>query len=375
LHVGLNLVYLVPGETGGMEVYARELIPRLAAIEGLRVTAFVNREAAAGERGPWHEVDHEVVPVKARNRVEWVRGEQQHLPRMAARAGCDVVHSLASTAPLHGRFVRVTTIHDLNYRMVPEAHFGLLRLGMGVLVPAAARRSQRIVVDAHSTVDDVVRHLRVAPEKVDVVPLGIGQEPAGPATPERELRERLDLGERPVLLSVSAKRPHKNLIRLLDAHARIDAAQRPMLVLPGYSTPHEAELIARAAQLGTADRVRLPSWVDQADLEGLYALATAFVFPSLYEGFGFPVLEAMRRGVPVACSDRSTLPELAGDAALLFDPEDPDAIHGALDRLLRDGELRDRLRAAGPRQAALFNWDATATATAAVYERALREAG
>jgi glycosyltransferase involved in cell wall biosynthesis len=375
LHVGLNLVYLVPGETGGMEVYARELIPRLAAIEGLRLTAFVNREAAEGERGPWHDVAHEVVPVKARNRVEWVRGEQQHLPRMAARAGCDVVHSLASTAPLHGRFVRVTTIHDLNYKMVPEAHFGLLRLGMGVLVPAAARRSQRIVVDAHSTVDDVVRHLHVAPERVDVVPLGVGQEPAGPATPERELRERLDLGERPVLLSVSAKRPHKNLIRLLDAHARIDAAQRPMLVLPGYSTPHEAELVARAAQLGTSDYVRLPSWVDQADLEGLYALATAFVFPSLYEGFGFPVLEAMRRGVPVACSDRSTLPELAGDAALLFDPEDPEAIHGALERLLHDGELRDSLRAAGPRQAALFNWDATATATAAVYERALREAG
>jgi glycosyltransferase involved in cell wall biosynthesis len=375
LHVGLNLVYLVPGETGGMEVYARELIPRLATIDGLRVTAFVNREAGEGERGPWHDVAHEVVPVKARSRVEWVRGEQQHLPRMAARAGCDLVHSLASTAPLRGRFVRVTTIHDLNYRMVPEAHFGLLRLGMGVLVPAAARRSQRIVVDAHSTVDDVVRHLHVAPERVDVVPLGVGQEPTGAATPERELRERLDLGERPVLLSASAKRPHKNLIRLLDAHARIDAAERPMLVLPGYSTPHERELVARAAELGTVEHVRFPAWVAQPDLEGLYAIAAAFVFPSLYEGFGFPVLEAMRRGVPVACSDRSTLPEVAGDAALLFDPEDPEAIHGALVRLLGDGELRARLSSAGPAQAARFNWDATATATAAVYERALRDSG
>jgi glycosyltransferase involved in cell wall biosynthesis len=375
LHVGLNLVYLVPGETGGMEVYARELIPRLAAIDGLRVTAFVSREAGEGDHGPWHDVAHEVVPVRARNRVEWVRGEQQHLPRMAARAGCDVVHSLASTAPLRGRFVRVTTIHDLNYKMVPEAHFGLLQLGMGVLVPAAARRSRRIVVDASSTVDDVVRHLRVAREKVDVVPLGVGQEPTAAPTPERELRERFDLGERPVLLSASAKRPHKNLIRLLDAHARIDVAERPILVLPGYSTPHEAELIAHAARLGTSDHVRFPSWVDQPDLEGLYALATAFVFPSLYEGFGFPVLEAMRRGVPVACSNRSTLPEVAGDAALLFDPEDGEAIHAALVRLLGDGDLRARLRSAGPAQAARFNWDATATATAEVYERALREAG
>jgi glycosyltransferase involved in cell wall biosynthesis len=372
LHVGLNLVYLVPGETGGMEVYARELIPRLAAIDGLEITAFVNREAADGDHGPWHDIAHETVPVNARNRVQWVRGEQQHLPGMAARAGCDIVHSLASTAPLRGPFVRVTTIHDLNYKMVPDAHFGLLRLGMGVLVPAAARRSQRIVVDAQSTALDVERHLKVARERIDVIPLGVGQEPAGAPTPESELRTKLELGDRPILLTVSAKRPHKNLLRLLDAHARIDSAERPMLVLPGYSTPHEQELIARAAALDSSEYVRFPNWIEQGDLEGLYAAATAFVFPSLYEGFGFPVLEAMRRGVPVACSDRSTLPEVAGDAALLFNPEHDAAIHTALVRLLTDERLRQRLRATGPEQAARFNWDATAAATAAVYERALR---
>jgi len=374
VRVGLNLVFLVPGETGGMEVYARELIPRLAAIDGIELVAFVNREAAAGEHGPWHDIAHETVPVNARNRVQWVRGEQQHLPRMAADARCDIVHSLASTAPLRGRFVRVTTIHDLNYKLVPEAHFGLLRLGMGVLVPAAARRSHRIIVDAQSTAVDVERHLRVAPEKVDVVPLGVSQELTVVPTPAPELRAKLDLGDRPILLSVSAKRPHKNLPRLLDAHARIAADRRPLLVLPGYSTPHEQELVAQAAALGSAEDVRFLHWVDQADLEGLYAAATAFVFPSLYEGFGLPVLEAMRRGVPVACSNRSTLPEVAGGAALLFDPEDDEAIHTALVRLLDDAELRDRLRVAGPAQAALFSWDATATRTAAAYERALREA-
>jgi glycosyltransferase involved in cell wall biosynthesis len=374
MRVGLNLVFLVPGETGGMEVYARELIPRLVAIDGVEPVAFVNREAA-GEPGPWHDIAHETVPVNARNRVAWVRGEQQHLPRMAARAGCDLVHSLASTAPLRGRFVRVTTIHDLNYKLVPDAHFGLLRLGMGVLVPAAARRSHRIVVDAESTAVDLERHLGVARAKVDVVPLGVSQELTVAPTAEPELRARLELGDRPILLSVSAKRPHKNLLRLLEAHARIDAAKRPVLVLPGYSTPHEQELIARAATLGSSEHVRFPHWVDQPDLEGLYAAATAFVFPSLYEGFGLPVLEAMRRGAPVACSDRSTLPEVAGDAALLFDPEDGEAIHAALVRLLGDGALRERLRAAGRERAALFTWDATAAATAAVYERALRAAG
>ncbi len=374
MRIGLNLVYLVPGETGGMETYARELIPRLATIDDLELTAFVNTETAGAGEGPWRDIASQTVPVRARNRLEWVRGEQQHLPRMAVRAGCELVHSLASTSPLHGSFVRVTTIHDLNYKLVPDAHFGLLRLGMGVLVPASARRSDRIVVDARATATDLERHLRVPRDKIDVVPLGVGSEPAAVPTPETRLRAALGLGERPILLSVSAKRRHKNLLRLLDAHARLEAGTRPVLVIPGYSTPHEVELAERAEALGTLEHVRLPAWVDAADLEGLYAAARAFVFPSLHEGFGLPVLEAMRRGVPVACSDRSTLPEVAGDAALLFDPDDTAAIHAALERLLSEEPLRNRLREAGPPRAARFTWEATAEATAAVYRRALASA-
>jgi glycosyltransferase involved in cell wall biosynthesis len=371
VHVGLNLVYLVPGETGGMETYARELIPRLAELEGLRLTAFINREAAESGDGPWREIAHQTVPVRARNRAEWVRGEQQHLPRMALRAGCELVHSLATTSPLWGRFVRVTTIHDLNYKLAPEAHFGLLRFGMGVLVPASARRSHRIVVDASATVTELERHLRVPPTKIDVVPLGVSGRPLAEPTPAARLRQQLGLGERPIVLSVSAKRPHKNLVRLLEAHARFDEASRPVLVIPGYRTPHEQQLIDRASRLGTLGSVRFPGWLSEADLEGLYRAATAFVLPSLQEGFGLPVLEAMRRGLPVACSNRSTLPEVAGEAALLFDPEDPGAIERSLRRLLDDERLRRRLAAAGRARAARFSWEATATGTLAAYRRAL----
>jgi glycosyltransferase involved in cell wall biosynthesis len=367
VHVGLNLVFLVPGETGGMEVYARELLPRLAALRTLRLTAFVNRAAAGGE---WGEgIEEVVVPVDVANRVEWVRGEQQHVPRLARAAGCELVHSLASTAPLWGPFRRVTTIHDLNYKLVPDAHFGVRGLGMRVLVPAAARRSHRIVVDARSTADDLARHLHVPPAKVDVVPLGVTPRPPVAPTPARELRERLALGDRPVVLSVSAKRPHKNLPRLLDAHARL-AAPRPVLVLPGYPTPHEDELRAQAAALGTAGDVRFLGWLPAADLEGLYALAAVFAFPSLYEGFGLPVLEAMARGVPVATSGRASLAEVAGDAAIVFDPESPVAIAAALERLLGDPAERERLRAAGVARAAQFTWERTAGLTAASYERA-----
>jgi glycosyltransferase involved in cell wall biosynthesis len=367
MHVALNLVFLVPGETGGMETYARELIPRLAALDGMRLTALVNRETAGEDLG----CESVVVPVHARNRVEWVRGEQQHVWRMADRAGADVLHSLGSTAPLLGRARRVTTIHDLNYKLVPETHFGLRGLGMRALVPAAARRSHRIIVDATSTRRDLVTHLGVAPDKVDVIPLAAS--PAPPVAPAdaEGLRERLGLGGRPVVLSASAKRPHKNLARLLQALASIAPERRPVLVVPGYATPHEAELRSQADALGVRDDVVFPEWLDPADMEGLYALSACVVFPSLYEGFGLPVLEAMARGVPVACSDRSSLPEVAGDAALLFDPEDVGAIAAAIERLLADRDLAAALAAAGRERAAGFSWERTAALTRASYERVL----
>jgi glycosyltransferase involved in cell wall biosynthesis len=376
MHVGLNLVFLVPGETGGMEVYATEVIRALAAERpDLRLTAFVNREAAH-TGGPWEEVASVVrVPVQARNRVEWVRGEQQLLPGLARRAGVEVLHSMASTAPAVGRFRRVVTIHDLHYRVVPDAHFGVRGLGMRVLVPLAARSSHRVIAISHATAADVRRYLKVPYDRLDVIASGVGVTPAGEPEPEAALRERHALGARPVALSVSAKRPHKNLLRLLDALAAIPAERRPVLVIPGYRTPYEDELREHARALGVRDDVRLPGWVSGPELEGLYALADVFVFPSLYEGFGLPVLEAMRRGVPVACSDRSSLPEIAGDAALLFDPEDPRAITAAIERVLSDPLEAERLRAAGRAQAARFTWAETARATARSYERAMEPGG
>jgi glycosyltransferase involved in cell wall biosynthesis len=377
IHVGLNLVFLVPGETGGMEVYARELIAALAARDDVRVTAFVNREAAEAGLDPWPgAAETVVVPVHARSRVAWVRGEQQHLPPLAVRAGVDVLHSLASTGPAWGATPRVVTIHDLIYRLHPETHAGLRAWGMRVLVPLAAHRSRRVIVLARSTREDVCRHLRVRPAKVDVVPSGVGALARVAPVPEAELRARLGVpGGRPIVLSVSAKRPHKNLGRLIGALACIPAERRPVLVLPGYPTPFEDELRARAAALGVAGDVRFLGWIDDATLEGLYAAAACMAFPSLYEGFGLPVLEAMARGVPVACSHRGSLGEVAGDAALLFDPESEASIAETVERLLGDPALAEGLRARGRAQAARFTWDAAAAGTVASYARALSGGG
>ena len=181
------------------------------------------------------------------------------------------------------------------------------------------------------------------------------------------MRGKLDLGDRPVILCVSQKRTHKNLTSLVRAMVGLDA----LLVVPGSPTPHEEELRRLAAELGVAEQVRFPDWLADAELEGLYRVAACFVLPSLEEGFGLPVLEAMERGVPVCCSDRSSLPEVVGDAGLLFDPLDVDAIRVTLRRLLGDAELRTQLSERGRERAATFTWRRTAEATLDVYRRAI----
>jgi glycosyltransferase involved in cell wall biosynthesis len=371
VHVGLNLIYLVPGETGGMETYARELIPALAeARPDLKITCFVNREAHQ-LKGPWHEVGQPIlVPIHARHRVEWVRGEQQLLPKLATRAGVDLVHSLASTAPLWGRFRRVVTIHDLIYRIYPEAHAGLRSRGMSVLVPLGARRSDRVLAPSESTRNDLRRLLKLPAHKINVTPYGVRAASVSPSD-EAELRARHQLSDRAVVFTASAKRPHKNLTRLLDALALIPSERRPVLVLPGYSTQHEADLRAHASRLHVDSDTRFLGWISAPDLEAFYRLSSCFVFPSLYEGFGLPILEAMARGLPVASSDRSSLREVAGGAARVFDPERPEAIAKAIDDLLNDQALADRLRTAGYEQAKRFTWSATARATLQAYESAI----
>jgi glycosyltransferase involved in cell wall biosynthesis len=343
-------------------------------VDGIDPVAIVNTVAAQDDAAPWSTVVASVVaPVDARDRRQWVWGEQRHVPRLATELGADLIHSLASTGPgrLAGGPPRVTTVHDLHYAVAPEAHFGLRGLGMRVLVPAAVRASRRIVADSHATKADVVAHIGTAADRIDVVHLATSAPDRATATPEADLRRRLGLGARPILLSMSAKRPHKNVEGLIDAHAGISQERLTLHVVPGYPTEHDAVLRRRAVARNVQDDVRLPGWLSTADVEGLWACCAAHVFPSFYEGFGLPVLEALERGVPSACADRASMPEVAGDAALLFDPGDTGAIAAAIERLLGDEALRSGLRERGLAQAARFSWERSAAETARSYERAL----
>ena len=373
--VGLNLLYLVPREVGGTEIYARRLVRALAELRpGTEWTAFCGREAAPSLRGagwPGNVRVHEI-PVDARDKPARIAAEMTLLPAAARRARVDLLHSLGTTSPLAGVRPRVVTVHDLIYEHFPQTFPTPARLGLKALVGPAARRCDRVLADSHATKRDVVERLRVPAERVDVVPLGLGEPPGAAPTPEAELRERFALGDHPVVLCVSAALEHKNLTRLIAALPALRVPRPPVLVIAGHPGRERDRLLALAAEHGVADRVRLTGWLGQEDLEGLYAAAACCAYPSLLEGFGLPVLEAMRRGVPLACADATALPEVAGNAAELFDPRDTRAIAAAVARLLTDPAHAAELVARGRERAAGFTWEACARATLASYGRALR---
>jgi glycosyltransferase involved in cell wall biosynthesis len=371
--VGINVLYLVPGRVGGTEIYARELVRALAEQHAEVVfSVFCGREAGPVLRAlPWPgNVRIRELPVRCSSKPLRLAAELGLLAAAARRASVQLMHSLGTTTPLHGCRVRVVTVHDLIYDWYPGAFPWPARLGLKLLVPLGARRAARVQVSSRATREEVSERLRLPREKVDVVHLGLGMRRVDAPTAAADLRARWGLGDGPVILSVAAALPHKNLERLLRAFAMLDAPAAT-LVLVGHAGRETEHLQGIAADLGVSSRVRFTGWVSDQDVEGFYAVAGAFVYPSLHEGFGMPVLEAMRRGVPTACADATSLPEVAGDAALLFDPRSVDAIRAAIATLLDDRERAAELARAGPTQAARFGWDRTARAVWESYGRAV----
>jgi glycosyltransferase involved in cell wall biosynthesis len=372
-HVGLNLLYLVPGQVGGTEIYARRLIDALGrAHPEAAFTAFCGREAAPVlRRTGWPaNVRVQELPVDCAVKPLRIAAELSLLPAFAARAGVGLLHSMGTTTPLHGGPVRVVTVHDLIYDRYPGAFPWPARYGLKAVVPLGARRAHRVQADSQAGKDEIVERLGVPADRIDVVHLGLGMKQVEGFTDAGTLRSRWRLADGPVLVSVAAALPHKNLDGLLRAFA---ALQRPeaMLVLVGHAGRDTDRLRALAGQLGVDERVRFTGWVSDEDLEGVYRLARAFVYPSMHEGFGMPVLEAMARGVPVACADATSLPEVAGDAAVLFDPRSTGAMADAMRALLDDTDRAAALVQRGRARAARFGWERTAEAAWLSYGRAL----
>jgi glycosyltransferase involved in cell wall biosynthesis len=365
--VALNALYLAPGESSGTETYLRGLAPALAeAFPRTRFTLVTTRKGADRLRAEGWDAGMEIVrmPCDEGQRGPRTVCEQVLLPALAARRRFDVVHSLASVAPIRVPVAATITLHDATFFRM-QTFNRVTTFGMRQVVGRAARHADALVAVSAAARDDICATLGLDPARFSVVPNGAGRPPQVEPAPEDALRARLELTARRVVLCVAAQRPHKNQELLVRALGRLP--EDVAVVLVGHREPYSEQLVALAAREGVAERLRMPGYVDDADLEGLWRLASCAAFPTLAEGFGLPVLEALGRGVPVACSDIAVLREVGGDVPRYFDPHDPAAAAATIAATLDDRSRAD----AGRRRAAGFTWTAAAEGTFAAYERAL----
>jgi len=273
-------------------------------------------------------------------------------------------------------FKTVLTVHDMSFEYFPEAVDDRTLAYLREELPAAVRKADLIIADSENTKRDIIRFLAVPELKVRVVYLGV-DEMFRPITDHRqrsEVRQRYSLPER-FILFVGTLQPRKNLMGLVRAFAALNSGSDfpHLLVIAGGVGWKNEGLRELIMELGLAEKVHFTGYVVEADLPVLYNLAEVFVLPSLYEGFGLPVIEAMACGVPVLTSVTSCLPEVAGDAALLVDPHSVEDMAAGLRRLLVDGKLRERCIARGFERARLFTWERSARETMVLFEELINE--
>jgi glycosyltransferase involved in cell wall biosynthesis len=352
----VNALYLIPGAVGGTEIYLRELLRVLGEIDSTNeYFLFTNRETGT-ELGPelpnFHRVPQSVWAVSRPARITW---EQTVLPLAVAARRIDVLLNPGFTAPLLCGCPQVTVFHDLQHKKHPE-YFRWSDLPFWTfLLFWSAHLSQIVIADSEATAADLDRYYRLPPQTIRVVSLGVD--------PNFFTIARARQTE-PMVLSVSTLHPHKNLDRLLRAFA-VFHGKRPefRLVVAGLRGFDSENLERLRDELGLTPVVEFTGWIPREELYSLYARARAFLYPSTFEGFGLPVLEALAAGVPTACSGIEPLAGTAGDAALQFDPHDQTALVDAMERLVSDENLRERLSTKGPERASRFSWHTTARLT------------
>lgn len=370
MHIGLNLLYIIPGENGGTQTYAESLVRALAAANvGDEFTAFVSEEGRAlalPDRPGFRTV---VCPVRAGRREARYAYEQLAFPRLIAGHNLDVLHSLGYVCPLRPPCPSVVTIHDLNYLTPWHGMSRLKRLSLGWFVHRSARRADAILTVSEFSKGEICRRLGVLASKITVTLEG-PREPV-PLTQDAwaDLAGRYGV-QGPYLMAFGSLSGNKNIVRLIRAFAAIQGRVPQSLLLVGHMAPG-AGLQAEIAALGLGDRIRVTGYVPDAHVMPLLGHADLFAFPSLYEGFGLPVLEAQTAGVAVACASAASLPEVAGDGAALFDPLSVEDMARVLLECLRDPARRAALAEKGRANAARFSWERTAVATMDCYRQVI----
>lgn len=367
MRIGVNLMFVVPGEVGASEYLLTNLVSRMADSEH-EIVVFAAR--GFGDAHPLIRSRSTVVEVPWSSAAQGLRIAAEHswLPAEARRRRLDLIHHGVGTTPFLKTLPSAVTVHDIQYRHYPE-NFPRLKLAwLRLNVPHSVRRCEVVTVPSEWAKKDLVASFHVDPEKVRVVPFGsedlFGESPS----PADAVRQRYRL-ERPFFLFPARTYPHKNHRFLVEAYAPL--AGEADLVLTGPPWFRDGEVAAAARRMGLAGSVRHVGLVPRGDLAGLYRGAAALTYPSRFEGFGAPVLEAMALGCPVLASNVTALPEVAGDAGILLDPDDLDGWRDAMARVLHDSALRDGLVEKGRRRASQFSWERSAALQLDAYRQAL----
>jgi glycosyltransferase involved in cell wall biosynthesis len=322
------------------------------------------------------------------------------LPWASLRGSFDLLHVTYNAPPL-SPCPTVVTIHDISFEHYPQFFSPRDRLILKTLVPLSARRAAHILTVSQHAKREIVERYGLSPDKITVTYEAAGEQfrPIADPASLQAVRAKYGIGDSPFALALGNLQPRKNMTRLVEAFAKLVASESEVggsegqrvggqkseveataltaphsplpasLVIAGKAQWRESEVFQAVKQAGLEGRVLFPGYVDDADLPALYSAATVFVYPSLYEGFGLPPLEAMACGTPVISSNAASLPEVVGDAALLIDPTDTTALTQALHNVLAEPALHANLRRRGFERAAQFSWQRCAAETLAVYRQ------
>lgn len=367
LHIGLN-GHLLSGaasyRSAGVHQYILHLLRHLPEA-GCRVTAFLGPSSPA-EAG-WTVRRSRLPTHRPLARILW---EQVCQPAALHQAGVDLTHGPAYVVPLAASCPTVVTVHDLSFLRFPHLLRPANRLYLRLFTRASVRRARRIIAVSAHTADETARLLGADRHKMRVVYHGV--DPLFRPLPPQAVaawREKRGLPER-LVLAVGTLEPRKNLPRLIEAFASLNRPDLTLALVGGRGW-YDQEIYDCVERRGVKERVIFPGYVANEDLVWWYNAALVFAYPSLYEGFGLPVLEAQACGTPVLTSNGSALPEAAGDGGVLVDPYRVEAIAEGLGRLLDNESLRAEMRQRGLAHAARFNWHQTAKETVDVYRQAM----
>ncbi|HCG30477.1 MAG TPA: glycosyltransferase family 1 protein [Thermomicrobiales bacterium] len=355
----------------GVSRYAEALVRELPAVDPtLDLVVFTGPDQPPEEREFPDGIDWRHSRLRTGQPVQRIAWEQTVGLTIGRRWRLDVIHAPVNVAPLITGVPRVVTVHDLAFHLFPEQYPGRKQRYLRTMTRLSVQRAARVIAVSEATRQDIIRLYDADPERVVTVPNGVGDEmrPLG-ADEVAAFRARQGLTG-PTLLFLGTLQPRKNLETLLRAWARTAGETGWQLVVAGAAGWHHEPIFDLARELGIADAVRFVGFVPPEDLPLWHNAADAFVYPSLYEGFGLPLLEAMACGTPVVTSETPALREVVGNAGLIVGPRDVPALAQALLQLAREPELREELAARGLRRASEFSWRRTAAETAAVYRAA-----